>query len=140
MACEVVVCGIEKGVNMMILRYLVALVLSVLCATLVYVIILHQAEYVPYLIISGIMLTCYLIFELPLQLILNRRPSRFNLKYLLIYTVSSFVTWLIMSVLFESYNTIGSILASYEIYLFSVLFALIFWLWDSILVQKVVVK
>ncbi|MED3629773.1 UPF0715 family protein [Bacillus subtilis] len=114
--------------------------LSVLCATLVYVIILHQAEYVPYLIISGIMLTCYLIFELPLQLILNRRPSRFNLKYLLIYTVSSFVTWLIMSVLFESYNTIGSILASYEIYLFSVLFALIFWLWDSILVQKVVVK
>lgn len=140
MACEVVVWGIEKGVNMMILRYLVALVLSVLCATLVYVIILHQAEYVPYLIISGIMLTCYLIFELPLQLILNRRPSRFNLKYLLIYTVSSFVTWLIMSVLFESYNTIGSILASYEIYLFSVLFALIFWLWDSILVQKVVVK
>lgn len=140
MAREVVVWGIEKGVNMMILRYLVALVLSVLCATLVYVIILHQAEYVPYLIISGIMLTCYLIFELPLQLILNRRPSRFNLKYLLIYTVSSFVTWLIMSVLFESYNTIGSILASYEIYLFSVLFALIFWLWDSILVQKVAVK
>ncbi|WP_233269223.1 UPF0715 family protein [Bacillus velezensis] len=45
-----------------------------------------------------------------------------------------------MSVLFELYNPLGSILASYEIYLFSVLFSLIFWLWDSILVQKVVVK
>ncbi|MED1920574.1 UPF0715 family protein [Bacillus velezensis] len=69
--------------------------------------------------------------------ILNRKPRRFNLKYLLIYTVSSFVTWLIMAVLFEPYNPIGSILASYEVYLFCVLFALIFWLWDSILVQIV---
>nr|WP_223253958.1 UPF0715 family protein [Bacillus amyloliquefaciens] len=116
------------------------MVLSVICATLVYVIILDQAEYVPYLIISGIMLTCYLIFELPLQLILNRKPRRFNINYLFIYTVSSFVVWLIMVVLFEPYNPIGSILASYEIYLFSVFFALIFWIWDSILVQKVAVK
>ncbi|WP_261799117.1 UPF0715 family protein [Bacillus amyloliquefaciens] len=45
-----------------------------------------------------------------------------------------------MVVLFEPYNPIGSILASYEIYLFSVFFALIFWIWDSILVQKVAVK
>lgn len=86
------------------------------------------------------MLTCYLIFELPLQLILNRKPRMFNFKYLLLYTVFSFIAWLIMSVLFEPYNPLGSILASYEIYLFSVLFSLIFWLWDSILVQKVVVK
>nr|WP_261799118.1 UPF0715 family protein [Bacillus amyloliquefaciens] len=70
----------------MILRYLAVLVLSVICATLVYVIILDQAEYVPYLIISGIMLTCYLIFELPLQLILNRKPRRFNINYLSLYT------------------------------------------------------
>ncbi|MDR7907652.1 hypothetical protein RIU68_05155 [Bacillus velezensis] len=42
-----------------------------------------------------------------------------------------------MAVLFESYNPIGSILASYEIYLFCLLFALIFWVWDPILVQKV---
>ncbi|AEB23438.1 membrane protein [Bacillus subtilis] len=125
---------------MIAVRYLAVLILSVICATLVYVIILNQAEYVPYLIISGIMLTCYLIFELSLQLILNRKHRRFNLKYLLIYTVSSFVTWLIMAVLFEPYNPIGSILASYEIYLFCVLYALIFWGWDSILVQKALVK
>ncbi|MBY8914437.1 UPF0715 family protein [Bacillus sp. YC2] len=124
----------------MVLRYLAVLVLSAVCATLVYVVSLDQAEYIPYLIMCGIMLTCYLIFELPLQLILNRNPRRFNFKYLLIYTVCSFVAWLIMVVLFEPYNPIGSILASYEIYLFSVLFALIFWLWDSILVQKVAVK
>ncbi|WP_335339309.1 MULTISPECIES: UPF0715 family protein [Bacillus] len=98
---------------------------------------LNQAEYVPYLIISGIMLTWYSIFDLPLQLFLNRKPRRFNFKYLLLYTVFSFIAWLIMAVLFEPYNPIGSILASYEIYLFSVLFALIFWVWDSILVQKV---
>lgn len=51
----------------MVVRYLAVLILSAICSTLVYVITLHQAEYVPYLIISGIMLTCYLIFELPLQ-------------------------------------------------------------------------
>lgn len=124
----------------MVVRYITVLILSVICSTLVYVIILDQAEYVPYLIISGIMSTCYLIFELPLQLIFNRKPRRFNFKYLLIYTVSSFVAWLIMAVLFEPYNPIVSILASYEIYLFSVFFALIFWIWDSILVQKVAVK
>ncbi|ALV00917.1 hypothetical protein AVM03_00520 [Bacillus amyloliquefaciens] len=123
---------------MMIIRYVTVLILSAICSALVYVITLDQAEYIPYLIISGIMLTCYSIFELPLQLFLNRKPRRFNFKYLLIYTVFSFIAWLIMAVLFEPYNPIGSILASYEIYLFSVLFALIFWLWDSILVQKVV--
>lgn len=55
----------------MVVRYLAVLILSAICSTLVYVITLHQAEYVPYLIISGIMLTCYLIFELPLQLYLK---------------------------------------------------------------------
>ncbi|MCZ4248890.1 UPF0715 family protein [Bacillus amyloliquefaciens] len=120
----------------MAVRYITVLILSVICATQVYVITLNQAEYVPYLIISGLMFTCYLIFELPLQLILNRKPRRFNINYLLIYTVSSFVAWLIMAVLFEPYNPIGSILASYGIYLFSILFALIFWVWDSVLLQK----
>lgn len=48
----------------MVVRYLAVLILSAICSTLVYVITLHQAEYVPYLIISGIMLTCYLIFEI----------------------------------------------------------------------------
>ncbi|MFE9943324.1 UPF0715 family protein [Bacillus velezensis] len=128
---------VRGEIDLMVVRYLAVLILSVICATLVYVIILNQAEYVPYLIISGIMLTCYSIFLLPLQFILNRKPRMFNFKYLLLYTVFSFIAWLIMSVLFEPYNPLGSILASYEIYLFSVLFALIFWLWDSILVQIV---
>ncbi|MED4827200.1 UPF0715 family protein [Bacillus atrophaeus] len=117
---------------MRIFRYAAVLVLSAICATLVYVITQDQAEYVPYLIISGIMLTCYLIFALPIQLLLNRDSKRFSFKYLLIYIVSSFVAWLIMAVLFEPYNPIGNLLAHYEIYLFSILFALIFWIWDSV--------
>ncbi|MDF3256017.1 MULTISPECIES: UPF0715 family protein [Bacillus] len=77
----------------MIIRYVTVLILSAICSALVYVITLDQAEYIPYLIISGIMLTCYSIFELPLQLFLNRKPRRFNFKYLLIYTVFSFIAW-----------------------------------------------
>ncbi|WP_437132628.1 UPF0715 family protein [Bacillus atrophaeus] len=102
--------------------------MSAICATLVYVITWIKLNMFLIFIISGIMLTltCYLIFALPIQLLLNRNSKRFSFKYLLIYIVSSFVAWLSMAVLFESYNPIGNLLARYEIYLFSVLFALIF--------------
>ncbi len=36
----------------MVIRYLAGLILLAICATLVYVITLHQAEYVPYFIIN----------------------------------------------------------------------------------------
>ncbi|MBT2668831.1 UPF0715 family protein [Bacillus sp. ISL-4] len=48
----------------------------------------------------------YLIFAVPLQITFNKRPRKFNVFYLLIYTVLSFVA------------------------------AAIYWFWDSVFLQK----
>ncbi|TDO07456.1 uncharacterized protein UPF0715 [Bacillus subtilis] len=125
-----------KGViNMQVLRIFIVHVLSALSAAVVYVLGIDYDGYIPYLLISVILFIFYLFFAAPVQYFLNRNPKRFNLKYLLIYIFFSFLVWLIFAVTTDPKTTID-FLMGYEIYLFSISFALIFWVWDSVFLQN----
>ncbi|MGG3032961.1 UPF0715 family protein [Bacillus stercoris] len=76
-----------------------------------------------------------LIFAAPVQYFLNRNPKRFSLKYLLIYIFFSFLMWLIFAITTDPKTTID-FLMGYEIYLFSISFAVDFWFWDSVFLQS----
>ncbi|MBY8914436.1 UPF0715 family protein [Bacillus sp. YC2] len=122
------------------LSYLSVLVMSAICAALVYVnSVDYDDDYIPYFIICVILLIFYFVFALPVQLFLNRNPKKFNLRYLLIYIFFSFSVWFVFAVLTDLHNY-KETLKSHEIYLFSISFALIFWVWDSVFVQKATVK
>ncbi|WP_369426313.1 UPF0715 family protein [Bacillus cabrialesii] len=125
-----------KGViNMQVLRILIVHVLSALSAAVVYVLGIDYDGYIPYFLISAILFIYYLIFATPVQYFVNRKPKRFNLKYLLIYIFFSFLVWLFFAVITDPKTTID-FLTGYEIYLFSITFALIFWVWDSVFLQN----
>ncbi|TDU08490.1 uncharacterized protein UPF0715 [Bacillus subtilis] len=96
--------------------------------------VLIMMGYIPYFLIV-ILFIFYLIFAEPVQYFLNRNPKRFRLKYLLIYIFFSFLVWLIFAVTTDPKTTID-FLIGYEIYLFGISFALIFWIWDSVFLQN----
>ncbi|MDR4910657.1 UPF0715 family protein [Bacillus subtilis] len=120
---------------MQILRIFIVHVLSALSAAVVYVLGIDYDGYIPYFLISVILFIFYLIFAAPVQYFLNRNPKRFSLKYLLIYIFFSFLVWLIFAIITDLKTTID-FLMGYEIYLFSITFALIFWVWDSVFLQN----
>ncbi|WP_122504326.1 UPF0715 family protein [Bacillus velezensis] len=124
---------------MQVLRIIFAHMLSALSSATVYVFCIDYGGYYPYILISAILFIFYLIFATPVQYFLNRKPKRFHLKYLFIYLFFSFLVWLVVAVTTDPKNTLG-ILLGYEIYLFSISFALIFWVWDSVLLQKATAK
>ncbi|MCM2584197.1 UPF0715 family protein [Bacillus stercoris] len=125
-----------KGVlNMQVLKIFIVHFLSALTAAVVYVWGSDYDGYIPYFLMSVILFIFYLIFAAPVQYFLNRNPKRFSLKYLLIYIFFSFLVWLIFAVTTDPKATIG-FLMGYEIYLFGISFALIFWVWDSVFLQN----
>ncbi|PPA37827.1 hypothetical protein C4E21_02410 [Bacillus subtilis] len=125
-----------KGViNMQLLRIFIVHILSALSAAVVYVLGIDYDGYIPYFLISVILFIFYLIFAAPVQYFLNRNPKRFSLNYLLIYIFFSFLVWLIFAITTDPKTTID-FLMGYEIYLFSISFAVIFWIWDSVFLQN----
>ncbi|MCA0103609.1 MULTISPECIES: UPF0715 family protein [Bacillus] len=125
-----------KGViNMQLLRIFIVHVLSALSAAVVYVLGIDYDGYIPYFLISVILFIFYLIFAAPVQYFLNRNPKRFSLNYLLTYIFFSFLVWLIFAITTDPKTTID-FLMGYEIYLFSISFAVIFWIWDSVFLQN----
>nr|WP_213408310.1 UPF0715 family protein [Bacillus subtilis] len=120
---------------MQLLRIFIVHVLSALSAAVVYVLGIDYDGYIPYFLISVILFIFYLIFAAPVQYFLNRNPKRFNAKYLLIYIFFSFLVWLFFAFITDPKNTLN-FLMGYEIYLFSVSFAVIFWIWDSVFLQN----
>ncbi|WP_440644160.1 UPF0715 family protein [Bacillus subtilis] len=120
---------------MQLLRIFIVLVLSALSAAVVYVLGIDYDGYIPYFLISVILFIFYLIFAAPVQYFLNRNPKRFSLNYLLTYIFFSFLVWLIFAITTDPKTTID-FLMGYEIYLFSISFAVIFWIWDSVFLQN----
>ncbi|MEC3639220.1 UPF0715 family protein [Bacillus halotolerans] len=120
---------------MQVLRIIFVHVLSALSAAVIYVFGIDYDGYIPYFLISVILFIFYVIFAAPVQYFVNRNPKRFNPKYLLIYIFFSFLVWLFFTVITDPKNTLD-FLMEYEVYLFSISFAVIFWIWDSVFLQN----
>ncbi|HWJ78596.1 MAG TPA: UPF0715 family protein [Niallia sp.] len=87
------------------------------------------------IVISFYVCIPYLLFAIPLQIILNKRPRKFNMIYLFIYTLLSFVAvFLYNVVLFAVEPT--SIVEKRLYYSLSFGAAVIYWFWDSVFLQK----
>ncbi|ATH91781.1 hypothetical protein COP00_03430 [Bacillus glycinifermentans] len=115
-------------------RYLYTLILSSLAATCVYMIDLGYFHYIPLVAVTIILIVCYAIFAIPVQVFLNRNPKKFNFKYLFIYSFVSFLVWYIFAIT-NNADDVFSVFGNATIYFYSITFAAIFWFWDSVFLQ-----
>lgn len=76
----------------------------------------------------------YLLFALPLQIMLNKRPKKFSLVYLLFYIFLSFIAVLLYCMVLGT-KPKELILTNFY-YGASVVGALFYWFWDSVFLQK----
>ncbi|WP_409303933.1 UPF0715 family protein [Peribacillus sp. SCS-155] len=76
----------------------------------------------------------YLLFAVPLQLILNKFPRKFNVFYLLIYILLSFFAVLLSSMVLGAEPIDLDEIEVY--YSASIAAAVIYWFWDSVFLHK----
>ncbi|KAF1677592.1 MULTISPECIES: UPF0715 family protein [Bacillus] len=118
-----------------IFSFVCMLVLSVTSATFVYMIVFTPPDFGfgYFQVTSLFMLIAYVIFAVPVQLFLNRKPQKFNIRYLWIYFFFAFIVCSVLALLTD-YGLI--VFVRYVLYVFSFLLAFVYWLWDSVFFQR----
>lgn len=116
------------------LRYLTIALLCSLCTSLILSIITLLLS--TFSVIGTLYLTLFyfvfiFVLAMPIQFVLNIRYKRFNLIYLLVYTIGAFIATAIGFLQLG-----GNPMTMLSYYIFSILAASIFWTFDSILLQK----
>lgn len=116
------------------LRYLCFAILCALCTSIILSIItLSQSTFslIGTLYLTFFYLIFSLIFAAPVQFVLNVKPKRFNILYLLIYAIVAFIATAFAMILLgeKPFSMLSH-------YIFSSLAAILFWFFDSILLQK----
>lgn len=89
----------------------------------------------PVIIYSFYVAIPYLLFAIPLQVTCNKRPRKFNVLYLLLYIVLSFVAVILVSIIIFR-NEPTYLVESPLYYGLSLTAAAIYWFWDSVFLQK----
>ncbi|MCO0601242.1 UPF0715 family protein [Peribacillus butanolivorans] len=118
--------------------YFFSLFLS--CISFSVVIIVFSGEpnwlrVLPVIIYSFYVVIPYLLFAVPLQIIFNKRPRKFNVIYLLIYMVLSLVAVFLFNVMLFSVEP--TYLVKTQLYYgLSFAAAAIYWFWDSVFLQN----
>ncbi|MFE5431036.1 UPF0715 family protein [Peribacillus simplex] len=77
----------------------------------------------------------YLIFAVPLQVFFNKYPRKFNLFYLFFYIIFSFIAVFIFYIV-ENLGFDMNVVKMKEYYELSLSASVVFWIWDSIFLQK----
>ncbi|PEZ77339.1 hypothetical protein CN380_20145 [Bacillus sp. AFS017274] len=77
----------------------------------------------------------YLIFAVPLQVFFNKYPRKFNLFYLFVYNIFSFIAVFIFYIV-ENLGFDMNVVKMKEYYELSLSASVVFWIWDSIFLQK----
>nr|WP_187953504.1 UPF0715 family protein [Bacillus subtilis] len=76
----------------------------------------------------------YLLFAIPLQKLLRRRPRKFSLINLLIYAAVAFLAVFFFWFVDYPSNAL-TVFRSFGYYIMSIIAALIYWFWDSIFLR-----
>ncbi|MEY9868916.1 hypothetical protein ABIE66_004295 [Peribacillus sp. B2I2] len=117
--------------------YFFSLVSSCLSLSTVLVIISEGSNWgLPGIIVfSFYVVIPYLFFAVPVQVLFNKYPNKFNLVYLCLYVFFSLVAvFIYSSVLNVDFSM--EVLTTKVYYAMSLSAALIFWFWDSVFLQK----
>ncbi len=112
-----------------------SLLTSLISAIIVSMIQLFGSPYLSFLgmlIFTTIFFCFYLVIASPLQIFLNQKPKKFNILYLAIYCVFSGVITGIVAIFFDIKNPFHSS----AFYILFIMCAFIFWIIDSVLLQK----
>lgn len=117
------------------MKYNYTVLLSAATMSVIYSILYVHQFVIPALITMAFyFLFPYLIFALPLQYYLNKKPKRFHPLYFIYFLAASFIAnGIIFGVLQPSGE---SFFSNSAFYIFAVLTAVVYWGWDSVLLQK----
>ena len=117
-----------------ILHYLIGLIVSSVAVSFISSVLLKPLSFLAFWsvgLLSFFAFFFYLFFASPIQYILNKKPRKFNLVYLLIYVGFSFLFMLI-----PAYGSASNPFETSNYYVMAFLSALVFWIADSIFLQK----
>ncbi|MFE4430913.1 UPF0715 family protein [Peribacillus butanolivorans] len=89
----------------------------------------------PVIIYSFYVVIPYLLFAVPLQVFFNKYPRKFNLFYLFVYIIFSFIAVFIFYIV-ENLDFAMNVVKMKEYYELSLSASVVFWIWDSIFLQK----
>ncbi|MFT0800582.1 UPF0715 family protein [Bacillus swezeyi] len=76
-----------------------------------------------------------LIFAIPLQYVLNKKPRKFSLVYFIFYLLMSLVANFLIFYM-ANLPSYQPLFTRPDIYFYGVVAAIIYWFWDSIFAQK----
>lgn len=113
-------------------RSFICSLLSAITLSLVFILLRSTYfSFMELIIFSLIIFFFYLFIATPLQIKLNQKPKSFSIKYLLIYLIGSAITnaVLLMTMHQNPFNFP-------EFYLMVLAGAIIFWIYDSVLLQQ----
>ncbi|WP_445670497.1 UPF0715 family protein [Peribacillus sp. FSL K6-1552] len=116
-------------------RYITCLVLSAISVSFLTILLTKGISFLDVLTIvfvSSYAFILYLIFASPLQFFLNKNPKKFNILFLIIYLLFSFLLIFILF-LFTNNDTGPLFISNY--YIVSATTGIVFWVFDSIFLQ-----
>jgi len=116
----------------MIARSLLTSLISAIFVSMLQLIGSPYFSFLGILIFTCIFFCFYLVIASPLQILLNQKPKKFSILYLAIYNVFSGVVTGIVAIFFCVKNPFHSS----AFYILFIMCAFLFWIVDSVLLQK----
>ncbi|AVQ97897.1 hypothetical protein OBCHQ24_02115 [Oceanobacillus iheyensis] len=119
---------LEVVLNIIALVFICLTGSSVLASLFYFMLLYPHFSYIGFIIIFIIYFLCFLIFAVPIQIWLRKRPKLFSIKQLLIYFSVAFLVTMLVFLIYDN-------LDFPQVLLISSYHSIVFWLLDSILLK-----
>ncbi|SFD03510.1 Uncharacterised protein family (UPF0715) [Bacillus sp. OV322] len=120
----------------LILNYILCLIFSSLSLSFTLIFLLKKFSFYSFwgfIFIFLCISIIYLIFAVPLQFFLNKKQKRFHFIFFIVYLLGSSICSFVITLLSDS--TINPFFSN-NYYIITFFSAFLFWIWDSVFLQK----
>ncbi|WP_420830812.1 UPF0715 family protein [Oceanobacillus jordanicus] len=118
----------EVVLNIIALVFICLTCSSVLASLFYFMLLYPHFSYIGFIIIFIIYFLCFLIFAVPIQIWLRKRPKLFSIKQLLIYFSVAFLVTILLFLIYGNPDLT-------QVFLISSFHSIVFWLLDSTLLK-----
>ncbi|RIU91890.1 hypothetical protein D1864_09695 [Oceanobacillus picturae] len=118
----------EVVLNIIALVFICLTGSSVLASLFYFMLLYPHFSYIGFIIIFIIYFFCFLIFAVPVQIWLRKRPKLFSVKQLLSYFTVAFLVTMLVFLIYGNPDLT-------QVFLISSFHSIVFWLLDSILLK-----
>ncbi|WP_408634670.1 UPF0715 family protein [Oceanobacillus manasiensis] len=101
---------------------------SILASLFYFIVLYPYFSFIGFITVSIIYFFCFLVFAVPVQVWLRKRPKRFSINHLLIYFSAAFLVTAILFLIHDNPDFASA-------FLLSSFHAFVFWLLDSLILQ-----